>query len=143
MIAQLQNIVSVLSTDSTLAGLMSTTVPNKAIYVGDVDIVREQQKTFQYPLLVLHTISDSFERLPLGARETVIQLDVYSRNNEMEAINIYEEIGNVLSYSNATQGGTMIWWQRVTDGHDQSETEMRIWHIPVTLKVWSYDNTPE
>lgn len=144
MLAPLQSVVNQLTTDSTLAGLMSTTLPNMAIYVGDVDVVREQQSTFQYPLLVIHTISDSFERLPLGARETVIQIDTYSRTNEMEAVNIYEYIGSTLSYSNDNISSTVIWWERTLDGHDQSETEMRIFHIPMTVKVWSYDNsTPE
>ena len=143
MLAPLQFIVSTLTGNATLAGLMNTSIPNKAIYTGDVDVVREQQTTFQYPLLVIHTIADSFERLPLNARETVLQIDIYSRNDELEAVNIYEEIGNILVYENSVQGGTKIWWQRVTDGHDQSEEGMRIFHIPITLKIWSYDNSPE
>ena len=143
MLAPLQNVVSILTNDSGLASLMSTTIPNAQIYTGDVDVVREQQTTFQYPLLVIHTISDVFERLPLGARETVLQIDSYSRNDELEVVNIYEYIGNLLSYSNQVQGGTRIWWERTTDGHDQSETDMRIFHIPMTLHIWAYDNSPE
>jgi hypothetical protein len=143
MLNPLINLVSVLTTDSTLAGLMGTTVPNTLIYVGDVDIVQETQQSLQYPMLLIHTISDTFRVLPLNARDMHIQIDIMDRTSEMEAIQIYEQVCNDLAFVNTTQGGTRIWWTRPDSGADHSESEMRIYHIILDCIIYYYDNTPE
>lgn len=143
MLNPLINLVNVLTTDATLAGLMGQTVPNPKIYTGDVDVVQETQNSLQYPMVLIHTISDVFRVMPLNGRDMTIQIDIMDRNSEMAVIQIYEQICNDLAFINATQGGTKIWWTRPTGGADVSETEMRIYHCRMDLICYYYNNQPE
>jgi hypothetical protein len=143
MVNPLQTAVASLVNDPVLAGLMGTTTPNKLIYTGDVDIVQETQASLQYPMVLIHTISDTFRVMPLNARDMVIQLDIMDRTSELEAANIYEQVCTNFAYTNATNGGTRIWWTRPNSGADVSETEMRIYHIRMDVIIYYYDNTPE
>lgn len=143
MLNPLNSIVSVLVNDATLATLMGTTVPNTLIYTGDVDIVQETQASLQYPMVLIHTVSDEFKVMPLHGREMRIQLDIMDRTSELEAINIYEQVCVDLSFLSSTQGGTKIWWTRPTGGADVSESEMRIYHIRAEAVVYYFDNQPE
>lgn len=141
MIAILENIVPRLTQDATLATLMGQSIPNKLIYVGDVDIVQETQKSFQYPMILIHTTHDEFSRLPLGARETHLQFDVMSKTSELQVIQIYEQMCQDLLYVSGFQGNSFIWWSRPTSATDISESEMRVWHIRAEAHFWNYDNT--
>ena len=143
MLNPLTYAVSNLVNDSVLAGLMGTTVPNPQIFTGDVDIVREQQTSFQYPMIILHTISDVFRVMPLNARDMVVQMDIMDRTSEMDVVNIYEQVCNNFSYTNSVQGGTKIWWTRPESGADVSETEMRIYHVRASIIFYYFDNSPE
>ena len=141
MINTAQNIIISLTQDSTLAGLMNTTVPNNSVYTGDVYVVREKQNTFQYPLLTMSPVSEEFEVMPLNGRQATYQLDIFSRNSEIEAIQIYEQVVFNLSFINTSQDSTKIWWTRPVSATNISESEMRIFHIRVDIHVWSFNNS--
>jgi hypothetical protein len=142
MINPLEYVITNLVNDTVLAGLMQTSVPNKNIFTGDADIVRETQPSFEYPMIIIHTISDMFRVMPLNARDMHIQLDIMDRTSELEVVNIYEQLCNNLAYTNSVQGGTKIWWTRPDNASDVSETEMRIYHIRMDVVIYYYDNTP-
>ena len=141
MINTNQNIVAALNSDITLAALMGTTVPNKLIFSGDVDIVQETQASFQYPMIMISPISEVFDVLPLEARNAHFQLDIFDRTSQLEVEQIYEQVVYNLSFINTSQGGTKIWWTRPDSATYVHEGEMRIFHIRLDVVVYSYNNT--
>lgn len=143
MLKPIENIVATLKGDSTLATLMGTTTPNKQVFTGDVDIVRETQKSFQYPIVLIHVVSDMFEVMPLNGRKMRLQFDILDRDNQLGAMKIYEQICDLLKYASSVNGNTKIWWSRPENGSTESESEMRIWRIRIDVVVYYFDNANE
>ena len=143
MILPLQTIANALVQDSTLATLMGTTAPNKQIFTSSVDIVRETQTSFQYPMLIISPVSDMFEVMPLNARKMTFQVDIFDRTSELECIQIYEQVCNDLKFVSSVNQGTKIWWTRPDAGQDVQEAEMRIWHIRMDGVCYYFDNENE
>lgn len=133
MLEILQWIIAQLQADTTLTAI----VPVGNIYTGPVDVLVENQTELHMPMIVLSTVSEMQRTVPQGARDTHVQLDIWSRTSQLEIENIYEEIINLLSYQIANQGSAHIFWDRLEGSTDIFETDRRIWHRAVTFVVWS------
>jgi hypothetical protein len=126
--------VSLLKNDASLIAIVN---PNN-IYVGPVDIVKEQQSTLGFPLITIIPISEVWATVPLDTRQTRIQIDIWSRNSEMEAQSIYEQIIAALNYQSYDSSSSHIFWQRAAGANELSETEVRLWRYSTDLMIWSF-----
>lgn len=119
--------------DATLTAM----VPVENIYTGPVDVLVEDQSTLHMPMIILSAISESQRTVPQGARDTQIQIDIWSRNSQLEIEQIYEEIITLLSFQIANQGDAHIFWDRLGGSVDLFEADRRIWHRAATFTFWS------
>jgi hypothetical protein len=137
-----QNLVNQLKNDSTLATLMGVTVPNLRIFSGAVDIVKQLQNELGFPMIEMHTISESVRTVPLNTKDTMVQLDIWSRVSELQVQQIYERVMTLLNFQQTiTTGnvnGTTIEWQRSDGAVEEYSSDIRLWKVSLTLKVWSY-----
>lgn len=138
-----QNIISILVNDTTLWTLMNpnaTTppvLPNKSIFTGPTDIVREQQATLGYPTINVFAVSESFRTVPQGARDSRIQVDLWSRNSESQVQQIYERVEALINFTNGNFNSTHIWWERSGGMRSSYEGDVRLWHWACDFIVWS------
>ena len=133
MLEILVKMVAALKAYSALTSLVSA----NNIFVGPVDIAFEKQKDLLYPSLVLSTVSEAVRTVPLGARDTTVQVDIYSRNSQLELENIYEAVLGALNFQSGDQGTAHIFWQRLGSAVDLFESDRRVWHRACTFTVWS------
>jgi len=133
MLEILQLVISILTGDATLTAI----VPAAQILTGPVDIVMEKQADLLYPQINVRIISEVQRSNPLATRDTQIQLDLYSRNSQLELENIYERIITLLAYKIANEGSAHIYWSRLNGAVDFYESDRRIWHRAMTISVWS------
>jgi hypothetical protein len=133
MLEILQKIISVLTTDSTLNAI----VPATQIFVGPVDIVTEKQAELLLPQVNVHTVSEVSRTVPSNIRDTMVQIDIWSRNSQIEVENIYERIIVLLNYLSANQSTAHIFWERLGGAVDLYESDRRIFHKSMTMTVWS------
>ena len=133
MLEILQSLISVLTGDATLTAL----VPASNIMTGPVDIVTETQSGLLQPQVNIHIISEVSRSVPLTTRDTLVQIDVWSRTSMEEVENIYERIISLLNYTSPTSGSAKIFWERLGGVVDQYESDRRIWHRSVTYNLWS------
>lgn len=133
MLELLQNIISIFTTDAILNAI----VPVANVFTGPVEIVTEAQANLFYPQINISVISETTRSVPSNARDTLVQVSIFSKNNQMEVINIYERILTLLNYTSTTIDGTaIIWWNKVSGVSDQFESDRRIWHRAVTIQAW-------
>jgi len=125
-------IVNILTTDPTLTVI----VPATNILVGPVDIAQEQVASLTLPQINLHQITELTNLVPKNTRETSFQLDIWSRDSQLEVENIYERILTLLNYLTTDQGGNHIFYERSSGSVDMYETDRRIWHRATTFEVW-------
>ena len=137
MLNIIQKELALLTIDSTLATLMNTTTPNKRIFTGAVDIVKETQSTLGFPLLNIIAISESFRTVPEGARDSRIQIDIWSRNSELEVENIYERIQTLLNFKSGDINSSHVFWQRSSGMSSDYENDVRLWHYSTDFTIWS------
>ncbi len=133
MLEIFQNFVAILSNDTTLNAI----VPAANILTGPVDITMEKQSELLYPQINLWQVSEMQRSNPLETRDTQVQLDIWSRNNQMEIEMIYERVITLLSYETVDQNTAHIFWTRLDGGVDHYEASRRIWHRAITFRVWS------
>lgn len=119
--------------DSTLTAI----VPAANIYTGPVDVLVEDQTTLHMPSIIVSVVSEMQRTVPQGARDTTVQIDIWSRNSQLEVENIYEEIINLLSFQIANQSTAHIFWDRLGGATDMFEEDRRIWHKATTFTFWS------
>src|SRR3972149_7022772 len=117
-------IVDVLKNDATLTAI----VPSTQIFVGPVDVVTEVQAELLLPQINIHQVSESSRSVPLNVRDTIIQLDIWSRNSQLEVEDIYERIITLLNYLSVDQGVNHIFWEKLSGATDLYESDRRIWH---------------
>lgn len=117
---------------------LTAIISSKNMFVGPVDIVKEQQNTIGFPMLTIMPVSEVWATVPLDTRMTRIQIDIWSRNNEMEAQNSYEQIIAALNYQKYDSGTSHIFWQRGDGATSISETDVRLWRYTADMLVWSY-----
>lgn len=128
----LQKIISILVTDSTLTAI----VPATQIFVGPVDIASEKQSELLFPQINVHIISEAQRTVPKNVRDTMVQIDIWSRNNLLETVDIYERIITLLEYQTTDQSTGHIFWERLGGSVDQYESDRRIFHRSMTLQCW-------
>ncbi len=130
-----QNIIATLKADTTLTAV----VPATNILTGPVDIVSltNTAKGLVLPAIVLWTVSEVQRSVPQYARDTLVQLDVYSKNSQLEVETIYERIVTDLGYVTTNQGTAHICWQILGGAHDVFDTERRIFHRVAEFNVWA------
>ena len=133
MLEILKWIVAQLVADTTLTAI----VPTANIYTGPVDVLVEQQDELHMPLIVLSSVSEAQRTVPQGARDTMIQIDIWSRVSQLELEQIYEEIISLLSFRIANQDSAHIFWDRLGGSVDTFEEDRRIWHRSATFMFWS------
>lgn len=133
MLEIFQKLVSVLTADATL----TTIVPVNRFFTGPPDITQELQSETSPPIVVLFQVSEAVRTVPVNARDTVVQLDIWSRNSQLELENIYERILTLLNYLSADQSTAHIFWQVLRGAVDQFESDRRIWHRSCTFTIWS------
>lgn len=133
MLEILQWIITQMTADTTL----TTMVPAANIFTGPVDVLIESQPELHMPMIVLSTVSEMQRTVPQGARDTIIQMDLWSRTSQMEIEQIYEEILSLLSFQIANQGQAHIFWDRLGGATDMFEEDRRIWHRAVSFTFWS------
>lgn len=133
MLEIFQKIITVLTADATLTAI----VPAANIFTGAADVTVEKQTELLSPAIVLSQVSEAVRSVPLNARDTQIQLDIYSRNSQLEVENIYERILTLLNYISSDQSTAHIFWQRLGGAVDMFESDRRIWHRACTFVVWS------
>ncbi len=133
MLEILEYMVGQMTADGTLTAI----VPVTNIYTGPVDVLVETQDELHMPSIVISTVSEIQRTVPQGARDTHVQIDIWSRNSQLELEQIYEEIVNLFSFQSANQGGAHIFWDRLEGGVDIFEEDRRIWHKAATMTFWS------
>lgn len=133
MLEILQNIISTLLSDTTLTAL----VPSGNILVGPVDMLSQKQDDLILPSVILSVVAESQRPVPQYARDSQIQLDIWTRESQLAVENIYEEVIARLNYLTYNQGTAHICWQILGGARDDFETDRRIWHRAVTFQVWS------
>jgi hypothetical protein len=133
MLEILQWLIAQMTGDATLTAI----VPVANIFTGPVDVLVESQNELLMPSIIISGVSEVQRTVPQGARDTQVQVDIWSRNSQLEIENIYEEILNLLSFQIANQGSAHIFWDRLGGSVDMFETDRRIWHRAVTMTFWS------
>jgi hypothetical protein len=134
MLELLENLVSILTNDATLNAI----VPVSNVFTGPVDFITESQAMLLFPQIQLSVVSEITRSVPTNTRDTLVQISIFSRNSQLEVLNIYERILSLLEYSNTTIDATaVIFWQKVSSATDLYESDRRIWHRAVTVQAWS------
>lgn len=133
MLEILQYIVAQMTADATLTAI----VPVANMFTGPIDVLIEAQDELHMPMIVVSTVSEAQRTVPQGARDTTIQIDIWSRNSMLEAEQIYEEIVSLFSFKIANQSSAHIFWERLQGAVDMFEEDRRIWHKAVTVVFWS------
>lgn len=114
-----------------------TNIVGNNIYVGPVDITMEKQNTLLYPQILLSMVSEAVRTVPQNTRDTTIQLDIFSRNSQMEVETLYEAVLTALNYYQGDQDTAHVFWQRLGGAIDLFESDRRYWHRSLTFQVWA------
>lgn len=133
MLEIMQYMVAQMQADSTLIAM----VPATNIYTGPVDVLVELQSELHMPGIVIWTVSEQQRTVPQGARDTHVQIDIWSRKSQLEVEQIYEEIVNLFSFKTADKDTAHIFWDRLEGSTDMFEEDRRVWHKAVTVTFWS------
>lgn len=133
MLEIFQYFISILTNDSTLL----QTVPKENILTGSADILQQEQATLLAPAIILSQVSESSRSVPVNTRDTQVQLDIISRNSQLELETIYERVIVLLNYQIANENTAHIFWQRLGGGTDVFDTDRRTWRRSTTFQVWS------
>ncbi len=139
MLEIFQYILQLLLADPVLVALVTTVQNNQTsvnIFTGPVDVAMEKQDSLLYPSIVLSLVGEVVRTVPQGARDTQIQLDIWSRNSQLEIETIYEQVLQDLNFMSANEGSAHIFWQRLGGAVDLFESDRRIWHRSCTFTVW-------
>jgi len=133
MLEIFEQLITILTNDAALQAI----VPKKNILVGPVDIIIEKQTELLYPAITLSLVSESVLTVPMKSRDTVIQIDLWSFQNQMQIEQIYERVLTLVNYYTGDKSTEHTFWQRIQSSADQYESDRRIWHRSISLQVWS------
>lgn len=132
MLEILEFFINILTHDSTLNAI----VPATSVFTGAVDVATEKQTELLLPQINVHIISEASRTVPLNTRDTVVQIDIWSRNSFLETIQVSERILSLLNYQTADKNTAHIFWERLGSTVDQYESDRRIWHRSLSFQVW-------
>lgn len=138
MLEIFQKIIGILTADATLTAIVKA----NNILTGPVDITMEKQNTLLYPQILLSLVSEVQRSVPLNTRDSHVQIDIYSRNSQIEIETIYERVITLLNYMIADEGEAHIFWDRLNSAVDLFETDRRVWHRSTTFIFWSVKPNP-
>lgn len=135
MLELYEKIISILIADAGVTAI----VPATSIFMGPVDITMETQASLLYPSIVIFQVSEAVRTVPQGARDTQFQLDIWSRNSQLEVENIYEAVLSALDFFSGNQSNAHIFWERLDGAVDSVEgpSDRRVWHRALTFRAWS------
>lgn len=133
MLEILQSLIATLQGDTTLTSI----VPASNISVGPVDIVTETQSGLRIPQINIRIVSEISRSVPLNTRDTMVQIDIWDRNSQLELETIYERVITLLNYTSGNQGSAHIFWEVLGGAVDQYETDRGIFHRAVTYRIWA------
>jgi hypothetical protein len=133
MLEILEAFLAKLTTDVALTALVNP----KNMYAGPVDIAFDKQKDLPYPAIIVWPVSEASRTVPMNVRDTTIQVDIWSRNSQLELENVYEAMLLALNYQSGDQGTAHVFWQRLNSATDMFESDRRIWHKATSWTVWS------
>lgn len=133
MLEIIDYIISILIADATLIAI----VPATQIFTGPVDVATEKQVELLLPQINVHIVSETQRTVPSNTRDTMVQIDIWSRNNMKEVATIYERIITLLTYKTVDQGTAHIFWDRLGSAVDQYESDRRIFHRSMSFVVWT------
>lgn len=141
MLEIFQKIIALLTSDSTIVKLCTSKLSNGQsslnVFTGPVDMTMQKQADLLYPSIVLSLVSEVQRTVPESARDTTVQLDIWSRNSQLELEEIYEAVIAAVSYQSGDSGAAHIFWQRLGGAVDLFESDRRVWHRSCTFVVWS------
>jgi hypothetical protein len=141
MLEIFEYLIATLLADPTLVGYLTVNLPNNQtsvnLFTGPVDMSMEVQASLLYPSVILSLVGESVRTVPQGARDTQIQLDIWSRNSQLEIETIYEQVLQDLNFMSANEGSAHIFWQRLGGAVDLFESDRRVWHRSCTFTVWA------
>ncbi len=132
MLTLLEKIIAILTADATLTAI----VPASQMFVGPVDVATEKQAGLLLPQINIHVVSEAQRTVPKNVRDTMVQIDIWSRNDLLEVITIYERIIVLLQYQITDTGSDHIFWDRLGSAVDQYESDRRIFHRSMTFQCW-------
>lgn len=107
------------------------------ITVGPSDRTVELQSELSVPSINIFAASESTRTVPLAARDTQYQLDIWSRISQLQLEQIYEAVFTAMNFISYDQGNSHTFWQRQSGTTTFFETDMRLWHMSVTFTVWA------
>lgn len=126
--------VTLLNASSAVTSIVKTN-----IFTGPVDQTMQKQDELLYPSIILSLSSEAVHTVPLNTRDTTIQLDIYSRNSQLELEQIYEAVLSAINYQSGNVNTAHIFWQRLGGATDAFEAERRYWHRTCTFTVWAIE----
>lgn len=126
-------LMAILTGDTQLTQM----IPATNILFGPVDTTILTQSELLMPQINLHLVSEVVRSVPLGVRDSIYQLDIWSRINQLEVENIYERVLTLFDFITTNQGGSHIYWQRLGGVDDQYERDMRMWHRSCRFVMWA------
>ncbi len=121
----------------THSASLNAIVPATQVFTGPVDIATELQSELLLPQINVHVISESSRTVPANTRDTMVQIDIWSRNSFLETVQVSELIIGLLNYQAPSQGVAKIFWERLGGTVDQYESDRRIFHRSLTYVIWS------
>jgi hypothetical protein len=131
MLQILEFIANTIKNDSQIQGFVSD-----RIFPIGVDITPEETL---FPLITFFTVSDVIRTVPLGARDGIYQVDVWSRLSQLETEQIAERIITIVNFTkfNTGYGTVKLRWNRGDGAVDIPEMDRRIWHKVLRFRTWS------
>lgn len=133
MLEILQYIIATLTGDATLTAIVAST----SIFTGPVDQTMETQASLIYPMITISIVGEVQRSNPLNTRDTRVQIDIWSRNSQLELENAYEAVIAALAYQTANESTAHIFWSRLGGAVDQYEADRRLWHRSCDFSFWS------
>lgn len=131
MLEVVEYIVNVLTNDSIIQGFVGT-----RIFPSGVDITPEVKENF--PMITFFEVSEITRTVPLGVRESIYQIDIWSISSLLETDQIAERILTILNFTHFNTGfGTRVMrWARQDAGLDMIEGDRRMWHKVLRFRSW-------
>lgn len=134
MLQIFQEFISLLTGASAVTAIVGTN-----IFTGPVDITMQKQDELLYPSIVLSLVSEAVRTVPMNTRDTTLQLDIFSRNSQLEVETLYEAVLTALNYQSGDVNTAHIFWQRLGGAVDLFESDRRYWHRSLTFQVWAIE----
>lgn len=128
-----QKIIDILKADATLVAI----VPAANMFVGPSDVIQEKQAELFMPQINIQMVSEVVRTVPSGARDSVYQLDIWSRVSQLQLEQIYERILTLLNYDSGDKNTAHLYWERLDSAVDLYESDRRIWHRACSFRCWS------